>query len=143
MSTRYRLFAAGVVDRCDCVLCGEADETEEHLWFQCPYVKEVTEQVLSWTRISHRESSLLGWLEWFGMDPRHHSFMYESKLFILSGIVYFTWRTRNQKIFREESWPHSVCAKMIIDDCRRRIGVRSLKGKGRGSAWVDSLGSYE
>ena len=63
--------------------------------------------------------------------------MFESKLLILSGIVYFTWRARNKKIFGEESWPFVVCAKMIIDDCRMRIGIRASKWKGKGGAWVD------
>ena len=134
MSTRYRLFVAEVVDSRVCVLCGATDEIEEHMYFQCPYVREVTDLVLRWAHISHRESSLLGWLEWFGRDPKPRSFMFESKRRIFSDLVYFTWRARNQKIFGEESWPHSVCAKMIIADYRMRIEIRALKGNGRGGA---------
>ena len=50
--------------------------------------------------------------------------MFGGKLLILSDIIYFTWRARNVKIFEEVVWPASVCARMIMDDCRRQIGLR-------------------
>ena len=57
--------------------------------------------------------------------------MFEGKLLILSAIVYFTWGVRDVKIFEEVVWPVSVSARMIIDDCRRRLGLRVGRGSDR------------
>ena len=66
--------------------------------------------------LGHRETTLAAWLAWFGRDPRPRSVMFESKLLIPSGIIYFTWRARNVKIFEEVALPASVCTRMIMDD---------------------------
>ena len=78
-------------------MCGGEDETEDHLWFGCAYVMEVSNLLLRW--VEHRESTLPDWLAWFGRDHCPKSFMFESKLLILSAIVYYTCRARNVKIF--------------------------------------------
>ena len=71
---RYMMFAARVVQSNDCVLCEAEMETEEHLWFECVFVRDVAHQVLEWARIRHRETTIDGWLEWFARDPRPGSF---------------------------------------------------------------------
>ena len=76
MALRSRLFSASVIDSSECVLCNGASETEEHLWFQCPYIRDVADRVLDWAGICHREASLQNWLQWFGQDPRPGSFMF-------------------------------------------------------------------
>ena len=48
LATRHRFFLAGYVGSQDCVLCGGVDETEDHLWFECPYVIQVVDIVMGW-----------------------------------------------------------------------------------------------
>ena len=76
---------------------------------------EVSDIVLGWAGIGHWEIFIPDWLTRFGRDPRPQSVMYEGKLLIPSGIIYYTWRSRNVKIVKEVVWLAVVCAKMIID----------------------------
>ena len=62
LATRHRLFLAGYVGSQDCVLCGGVDETEDHLWFECPYVIQVVDIVMGWAGVGHRETTLADWL---------------------------------------------------------------------------------
>ena len=63
LATCHRLFAAGYVGSQDCVLRGGIDETEDHLWFGCPYVIHVVDIMLCWATVGHREATLDYWLD--------------------------------------------------------------------------------
>ena len=58
LATRHRLFAAGYVESQDCVICGVVDETEDHLWFECPYVIQIVDIVMGWDDVGYSEATL-------------------------------------------------------------------------------------
>ena len=141
LSTRKRLFGAGVVADPSCVLCGVEEEFVEHLLFACAFGSEVLDRVCDWLRMSHKESSLGAWLTWFGNDPGQSSPMLKIKLLAFTGLVYYIWRARNLKIFEGEEWSAAVCARRIILDCRARIGANfsSWARNRREASWIRSL----
>lgn len=51
-----------------CELCNREEETVGHLWFQCSYVKTVSDLVFKWAGIGTRKSSVVELLEWFAED---------------------------------------------------------------------------
>lgn len=46
--TRDRLVRLGICQETSCAICGEATETTDHLYFECPFSKAFTQEALQW-----------------------------------------------------------------------------------------------
>lgn len=98
LQTRKRLCKWGSCDTPDCVVCRADEETIEHLWFQCPYVKTVTDIVLQWLGIGFRGVSITEWLNRFVAKAvsRRGSAIYQGKLMGVMVIIYYVWMTKTR-----------------------------------------------
>lgn len=56
--------------------------------------------------------------------------IFQSKLLALMGIIYHTWRVRNEVIFNATAPDVACCSKAVIEDCKLRL-VLKLKLSGR------------
>ena len=121
MYPRNKLFKWKVINLRTCILCDASDESENHLWFECGYIKEVVEVVFNWLGIHHRFGDVRSWMTWFRDDTRHASLIFQSKLLGFVALVYFTWKSRNMALFRNVLWTPKECACLVIRECRERI----------------------
>lgn len=108
----------GVRTRCwglihSCLLCGEPDETRDHLFFACPYAFTV------WTEVIGdllNEPPNLDWLETMACitSQRFDMDCYLLIWLALQTTIYHTWRERNERKHKENCHPttHIAC---IID----------------------------
>lgn len=48
--TKEGLIAWGMVDNTKCVLCDDGNENIDHLFFNCPYSRQVCQKILKWKK---------------------------------------------------------------------------------------------
>ncbi len=104
-----------------CELCGVFEESEQHLWFECTYIQQVSTIIWRWLGVTVRMHSLREWFDWFDGDPKKKHIIFQTKLMALCSIVYHTWRARNLAIFHGTRWSVDECAKVIITTCKDRL----------------------
>ncbi|GAV63835.1 hypothetical protein CFOL_v3_07353 [Cephalotus follicularis] len=108
----------------DCVFhCGEV-ESLEHLFFQCPYTKNIWTTVLAMCNISR---PILPWEEeviWMTDHSRGHSFLATVRKMVLAASVYHIWMERNRRSFKN----HFLLVFVIIGKIRHDMGWKLLMG---------------
>jgi hypothetical protein len=116
--TRDNLLKRGFVGPSLCILCGEAEETMNHLLNSCPYTAQIWDQAALIMRTSdrHRDSILDTITNW--RDQDFHSPLLNRIWQLLPGfILWQTWKERNRRLFRSISLPWQQC----WHQCHRNI----------------------
>jgi hypothetical protein len=104
------LSKRGFVGPSICILCGEADETMNHLLNSCPYTAQLWDQLALIMRTSDRlRDSIIDTIsEW--RDQAFHSPLLNRIWQLLPGfILWQTWKERNRRLFRNTSLPWQHC----------------------------------
>jgi hypothetical protein len=112
------LLKRGFVGPSICILCGEAEETMNHLLNTCPYTAQIWDQAALIMRTSDRlrDSILETLVNW--RDLAFHSPFLNRIWQLLPGfILWKTWKERNRRLFRNLSLPWQQC----WQQCRRSI----------------------
>jgi ribonuclease HI len=112
------LTKRGFVGPSLCILCGEAEETMNHLLNSCPYTAQIWDQAAIIMRTSDRlrDSILETIMEW--RDKAFHSPYLNHIWQLLPGFVLWqVWKERNRRIFRSTSIPWQQCWRY----CHRNI----------------------
>ncbi|GAV61082.1 zf-RVT domain-containing protein [Cephalotus follicularis] len=122
--TKEKLLAVGVVQTADCVFhCGKV-ESVEHLFFQCPYTKNIWMAVFTMCNISR---PILPWVEevlWMTDHSRGHSLPATVRKLALAASVYHIWMERNRRSFKN----HFLPVLEIIGKIRQDVGWKLLTG---------------
>ena len=116
------------------------EETERHIWFECPYVKEVADIVWRKMGVGFRGATIHNWMDWFGRDDRQGSVIFKCKLLALCSLVYFTWRARNLHLYEGIKWTPSECANVILRECKARINAKCKFTSRVDKQWRDFVG---
>ncbi|XP_056862460.1 uncharacterized protein LOC130510134 [Raphanus sativus] len=111
MLTRDRLRSWGLAVPPDCLLCGHAPETANHLFFQCQYSVAVWNLLLSNLRMAH-PSNLQDVVNWLRTSPARSNLKPVLKL-VFQGAVYFIWRERNSRLHSAVNKPATQIVKEI------------------------------
>ena len=112
LSTYDRLIFLDVEP--DCRLCGAELETHEHLFFDCPMVRDIWGEVRVRFLIPSTVTSIGRALRWLRRNARGDGCLERARVFALSSTVYFVWRMRNAKLFDGRTMPMEVVTKLII-----------------------------
>ncbi|XP_062094321.1 uncharacterized protein LOC133800379 [Humulus lupulus] len=84
-----------------CLLCGEADECIEHLFFQCLYSRKCLSAIKNWLNWNAQSINLVSLLKW--ISHAKSSRIYKSMLLtILAATVYHIWRARNDVLWNQK-----------------------------------------
>jgi hypothetical protein len=103
LPTRDRLCRFGIIQDSVCVLCGEADETSQHIFFECQYTQYVWR--LCRLKLGVKDQHIGSvWEEGLLIAQR---FSYKNVVFILSrlvlaGAIWHIWQERNMRIFQNQ-----------------------------------------
>ncbi|KAK9681812.1 hypothetical protein RND81_10G029600 [Saponaria officinalis] len=83
-----------------CCLCKLNGESHRHLFFKCPYSKQVWISLTGWMRLSNRSCDLINELNW--MSKRGYKAHWKTHWFraCVAAAVYFIWIERNARIFK-------------------------------------------
>ncbi|XP_074310078.1 uncharacterized protein LOC141645062 [Silene latifolia] len=136
LNTKDKLFRLNISSDCLCCLCGNEEETPQHLFFKCQYSKEIMTHIQTWVGFVMPDTRDQDW--------RRNARLSKLKVGILNSILnavtYHVWRQRNgcrhdMKLLRPE-----VYVAMIQYEIRTKV-KEQLKGKlaRRDLMWIEKL----
>ncbi|XP_074315463.1 uncharacterized protein LOC141651662 [Silene latifolia] len=84
-----------------CVLCKQATESHNHLFFRCPFSSSIWSILLHWMRIPGRTTNLKKELNWIASRraKKHWKAMWFTGC--VTALVYNIWEERNIRIFQD------------------------------------------
>ncbi|KAG5565583.1 hypothetical protein RHGRI_001484 [Rhododendron griersonianum] len=118
LSTMDILCSWGLGTTASCSLCLNGVETHEHLFFSCPYSKEVWQVVLSKNHITRSALGLLGEIDWVCSRMSGASIRCRVYKLSLAASIYWIWRERNNRVFQGKSLPAPLLSSHIIAEVR-------------------------
>ena len=118
LSTGTRMRDWGIVQ--GCLLCGEPEESRDHLFFACPYTYGIWLQVIGSLL---RPASSQDWAKILARIPsvahdRHVSILLRLALQVT---VYYVWRERNERRHSHRSRPVTQLGRIIEKTIRQRL----------------------
>ncbi|XP_074313984.1 uncharacterized protein LOC141649188 [Silene latifolia] len=99
LATVDQLICRGVSIPNRCVLCKQAAESHDHLFFQCHFSAVVWSQVLSWMNMPGRSCVFRTELFWCTHRGSRRHWKHSWYLSCLTTTVYCIWKERNKRIF--------------------------------------------
>ncbi|XP_074306270.1 uncharacterized protein LOC141641510 [Silene latifolia] len=120
LHTNSRLMRFGMDVDGQCVLCGLAEETQQHLFFSCAYTRRVLKAVMDCTSLKLPEGDILHWC----VHNPGLKIQRGVKVALVMSILYQVWQQRN-KCRVEQVLMRPMClAQRISEDMRKRIRER-------------------
>ncbi|XP_060200313.1 uncharacterized protein LOC132628555 [Lycium barbarum] len=99
--TKKRLTGWSCVDYVDCVLCASEEESTSHLFFSCPYSKQIWQKVLFWLNINRQACKWEDETKWATNHCKGKLPHAEVYRMTLASTVYDIWQERNNKNFKK------------------------------------------
>ena len=121
LPTKLRLSKHITQNKMTCSLCNNADEDETHLFFECPYAKEVYEKLNKWwpiTPIAHTSQNLGTQL----LKTKGTKGENLTTCAIVSAAIYLLWSARNHVIFNNTD----ILAKHTVSQTKEEVRHRIL-----------------
>ncbi|XVE94636.1 hypothetical protein REPUB_Repub02eG0026000 [Reevesia pubescens] len=120
LPTRDRLASWGMVTDTDCVLCGFALESRDHLFFGCFYSKEIWKKILELCQLQRLVGSWTEELTWAVTKLKGKSLITLILKLAWHAHLYLVWKERNSKFFGGKcSTPVQVVAQIKNLVCGR------------------------
>ncbi|XP_062119366.1 uncharacterized protein LOC133833125 [Humulus lupulus] len=122
-----------------CLLCGEENESIEHLFFKCLYSRKCLIAIKNWLNWNAQPINLVSLLKW--IFHAKFSRIYKSMLLsILATTVYNIWRVRNDVLWNQKLWHINHTVSMIQNECKLRlISVLPCKASSKDREFLCSL----
>ncbi|GFZ00972.1 hypothetical protein Acr_14g0006070 [Actinidia rufa] len=89
----------GHIEDLICPLCMAADESIDHLFFQCNVGKQVWSQIKNWIGFLRAMTTLKIVVKWMIKEATGTRIQSKAKKIGLACTVYFLWEARNERIF--------------------------------------------
>ncbi|XP_074301310.1 uncharacterized protein LOC141632687 [Silene latifolia] len=117
LATVDKLILKGFITPNRCVLCKQASETHDHLFFPCPFSQQLWHELMVWTRVPNRSNHYHRELDWCLHRQSRRHWKHTWFLSCLTCAIYTIWKERNCRIFStQEHTVHQLLtqAKFII-----------------------------
>lgn len=92
-----------------CVLCGLSVETQDHLFFECPFASQVVKSVVQRMCVDWHASLLRQWIKVFAGARHKQSMVLQLRGAALCSCIYQIWEVRNRCLFAEERITVKTC----------------------------------
>lgn len=99
LRTRDIVSKWGVTTDTMCVLCDQADETIEHIFFDYPYSKNIWHTILQWIRTDHLPMKWAEEVKWVAQKSRSKSAFAKTIKLVFVTSIYHVWLERNERVF--------------------------------------------
>ncbi|KAF8081654.1 hypothetical protein N665_0872s0001 [Sinapis alba] len=119
MLTRDRLRSWGLVVPAECLLCGHAAETVNHLVFECQFSVAAWNMMLSRVRLTY-PVSLHAIILWLTNAPVRGKLKVILKL-VFQALVYFIWKERNSRLHSGVHKPEDQIVKEVQLQIRAKL----------------------
>ena len=122
LQTRERLFKYNVIHDDCCLICGQQWENVTHLFFECTYSKrclDLIKQWLGWKVANFRLQQLFRGIS----RVRYSPFKKQILSMVLTVIVYYLWKNRNEAFWLQKVMTLKVIVSKIKADVKSRISI--------------------
>lgn len=112
LATKFCLAKFGVIIDRNCVFCN-AEETMQHLVFECSHTKQVWEKVLGWLNIKHGAQ---GWNQeviWLVKVCRSKNWRRHFVQIVVAETAYAVWLNRNDIVFNNGNINSNIVESII------------------------------
>ena len=119
LATRDRLSTWGIQVSPDCMLCGDENETKNHLFFDCCFSREVWNSFFDQSSLNPPNTfeGVEAWLRSSAVSKELKPLV----LLIFQATIYFLWKERNSRLHTSSSKPSQVVIKEIQLQIRARL----------------------
>ncbi|XP_058732880.1 uncharacterized protein LOC131604461 [Vicia villosa] len=104
LNKKDRVERYGIVTDGKCSFC-DANETCDHLLFQCKVTGGIWKQMLEWQREDHTPQNWEAELKWILMAGKGKSQRAKLMRLCAAETVYYIWMARNMRVFQQEHGP--------------------------------------
>ncbi|XP_074291328.1 uncharacterized protein LOC141618113 [Silene latifolia] len=136
MHTKSKLLQYGIANDADCLLCGQATETREHIFFDCVYSRRVIQSLNQNIGGDFPTNDLMDWcLHKSGtkVKKRVH-------FALVMSTIYQVWQQRNKSRVELVILRPEKLSKVIVQEVRARIRSRDMQLLKKDELeWLNSL----
>ncbi|KAL2933222.1 LINE-1 retrotransposable element ORF2 protein [Bienertia sinuspersici] len=140
LPTADRLGRMGTTIDQGCVLCSEANESHQHLFFKCNYTQARLAILREWLRLSSKADNLKSMVRWInrrGQNAKAQKMVWNA---VVAALIYTIWQARNSRRQGKELQDCAQQIELIKFQVRQRscmIGREKLAQKEK--EWLDSI----
>ena len=128
LPTKDKLKSWGMEVKAECELCRSADETRDHLFYDCNYSQQHWNEVLSLCGQSRRVTSWQGELQWAIQRLRGKSLNAVILKVAWHAVIYFIWQERNNRLHKNKNETVMHILEKIKEVVRiRLLGLKKIK----------------
>ncbi|XP_009760791.1 uncharacterized protein LOC107817001 [Nicotiana tabacum] len=110
-----RLAKFGIQVQVDCIFCGKAKETFDHLYFDCHSTKKLWERILKWLEHTRLIGDWYHKLIWISSMAKKKECKAEMITAAFTMVVYCIWRERNSMRFNNGGYNiDEVCKEIAM-----------------------------
>ncbi|XP_048489905.1 uncharacterized protein LOC125491873 [Beta vulgaris subsp. vulgaris] len=99
LATKTRLAQWNLISDTTCVLCNDAEEDIQHLFFNCPFLSDIWMQCLNLLGISRRPMAFLDEISIAASKCRRKSNRNQLYGMLFAEAIYNIWLQRNHQVF--------------------------------------------
>ncbi|XP_019266923.1 PREDICTED: uncharacterized protein LOC109244316 [Nicotiana attenuata] len=125
LQTKGRLMQLNIpiTDTAECCLCDQGIlETQQHLFGDCSWFKDMKEALMNWARIKLPNKAIPELLRWISRRHWKH-IKKEAATALIGAMVYQTWQARNWRIFRQIALKMEFCVGQIKKEIAYRVSM--------------------
>ena len=127
LMTHDRIAKWGNYNMNVCALCLNEEESHKHLFFNCPFSKDVWDKLKSMMNVQILSNDWNEIIKEMADKPCNNSIWSIVRRLCIAAAVYGIWKERNSRIFRNESCNGDTVFGKTCDHVRNRL--LSLKAK--------------
>ncbi|XP_019227212.1 PREDICTED: uncharacterized protein LOC109208540 [Nicotiana attenuata] len=126
--TRHRLQSWGMQVDQKCVLCKQANESIQHLFFECSYANTLWSTLLVWQGIKRSVNDWDEELRWAEKRTKRKTAAAELYKMALAATVHYVWQERNARTFQAKVKGWELICKKIIQElhCRSSWHIEKI-----------------
>lgn len=115
LKTRELLQHRGMILDATCLLCGNAEETMQHLYFECPISSDIWKQVLEHNGISYTPQDWRQSIRWLLRKARGRNATSRWLRKLLASTVYNIWAEWNKILHTQQRTPGQTLVHKILN----------------------------
>ncbi|XP_024016097.1 uncharacterized protein LOC112089261 [Eutrema salsugineum] len=119
-----------------CLLCGSENESKDHLFFECPYSKEVWSSITTTLMFPSPPVKWTDIMAWLHSSPSGST----TALALLQawqGCISELWNERNRRVHQGFTLPVSLLITKIISSMKNKCTAMSQIGSAHGDALLE------
>ncbi|XP_030502674.2 uncharacterized protein LOC115717843 [Cannabis sativa] len=139
LNTKERIGKYNTTIDLTCILCGQEEESSNHLFFECEYSRKCLKGIHSWLQWRSTTTNMQQLANNISKNKAVPTARRSILRTILAGLVYHIWKARNDVFWHHKMWHTKVIIQQIQQECKLMILGVSTKLTEEDKQWL--LGS--